>query len=120
MPYINSTEFGSITIDGKKYDQVLIIDGKVSEREYSKLKDIHKTSHQVGEWELKQLLEGKPEAIVIGTGQDGVLKVDENTKRVIKENNIEIFIEKTPDAIITYNTLIKDGGKVNALIHTTC
>ena len=52
MPNINSTEFGSITINNKKYVQVLIIREKVIEREYNKLKKLFGTSHKIGEWEL--------------------------------------------------------------------
>jgi len=44
MPKINSTEFGSITIDDIEYSQVLIVGEKVLEREYNKLKELFGTS----------------------------------------------------------------------------
>ncbi len=120
MPYINSTDFGSITIDNKKYNQVLIIGNDVKEREYSKLVDIHNTSHVVGEWELVELLSNKPEVIVIGNGQSGVLTVEDKVKDEIEKAGVVLIIDLTPGAVITYNVLVKDGKRVNALIHTTC
>ena len=120
MPYINSTTFGSITIDGKKYEQVLIVGDQVKERDYLKLKDIHTTSHVVGEWELAELLSNQPEIILIGNGQDGILKVSAEVKDIIEKAGVILIVDLTPGAIITYNVLVKDGKRVNALIHTTC
>ena len=118
MPKINSTEFGSIAIDNIKYSQVLIIGEKVIERDYDKLKELFGTSHKIGAWELDQLFSDKPEAILVGTGQDGALVVDEEIVRQIKEKGIELIVEKTPKIIDIYNHLV--NKKVNCLIHTTC
>jgi len=120
MPKINSTEFGSITIDNIVYNQVLIIGNKVVEREYEKLKSLFGTSHRIGEWELENLLKEDPEIIIIGTGQDGMLMVDANIMDIIKEKGIFLVIEKTSKAIDIYNQEIEKGKKVNAIIHTTC
>ncbi|MEI6528218.1 MAG: MTH938/NDUFAF3 family protein [bacterium] len=120
MPKINSTEFGSITIDDIKYSQVLIVGDKVMEREYSKLKELFGTSHKIGDWEVEELLKESPETIIIGTGQDAMLEVDEGTVKTFKDNDIKLIIEKTPQAIETYNTLKAKGVMVNSLIHTTC
>ncbi|MDA2922372.1 hypothetical protein MYX07_03850, partial [Patescibacteria group bacterium AH-259-L07] len=74
MPYIEGTKFGSVTIDGEKYFQVLIMGNEVKEREYEKLKQLFGTSHKVGDWEIKELLEkNNPEIIVIGNGRQGRL-----------------------------------------------
>lgn len=120
MPDINSTQFGSVTIDNKKYNQVLIIGDNIEEREYSKLKELFNTSHQIGDWEQAKLVENDPEVIIIGTGQSGMLEVDDEFVKVIKERGIELVIKNTPEAIEVYNELIGQGKKVNALIHTTC
>jgi hypothetical protein len=120
MPYISSIEFGSITIDNIKYDQVLIVGKKVKEREYEKLKTLFGTSHKIGDWELEELLNENPEIIIIGTGQDGALSVGEEVIDTINKKGIRLIIEKTPQAIITYNKKILENKKVNALVHTTC
>ena len=76
MPYINSTQFGNVIIDDKKYNQVLIIGDSVMERDYQKLEELFNTSHKIGDWEIEELLKQKPEIIVIATGQNGAMKVD--------------------------------------------
>lgn len=43
MPHIDSTKFGEITIDGKKYGQVLIVGGAVFERNEEKLRELFGT-----------------------------------------------------------------------------
>ncbi|OGZ31963.1 MAG: hypothetical protein A2V69_03590 [Candidatus Portnoybacteria bacterium RBG_13_40_8] len=121
---INSTKFGEIVIDDKKYHQVLIIGDKVEERDYKKLEDLFNTSHKIGDWEIEKLISNNPEIILIGTGQNGAMASprlsDFQNRDGGKGRNIELIIEPTPKAISIYNEQIKLGKRVNALIHTTC
>lgn len=119
MPYINSAKYGEIIIDNKKYSQVLIIGNSVFEREYDKLKKLFGTSHKIGDWEINKLLSDNVKTIIIGTGIDNRLEVDENLKSKATRANVEIIAIKTLEAINVYNEKIKSGD-VNALIHTTC
>ena len=80
MAHIDSTNFGSVTVDGKKYHQVLITGDNIFERDYERLKEEFGTSHVIPDWEIKKLLENSPEAIVIATGQDGALEVTDRAK----------------------------------------
>lgn len=120
MPYINSTEFGSITIDDKKYNQVLIIGNYVIERDYSKLEKLFGTSHKIGTWEVEKLLQESPDLILIGTGQSGVMEVNKEVLDKLKTSGAEVIVDITPKIIKLYNEKIKSGKKINALIHTTC
>jgi hypothetical protein len=120
MPHIDSTEFGSITIDGQKYDQVLIVGREVRERDRAKLKELFGTTHKIGQWEVEDLLSNNPEVIIIGTGQEGALEVDDWVKNAINYSHIELIISQTPKAAETFNSLTLSGKAVNALIHTMC
>jgi len=120
MPHIDATQFGEITIDKKKYHQVLIVGDKVEERDYKKLKEMFDTAHKIGDWEVEKLLRNNPEVIVIGTGQNGAMQVDEDLTKKLTANSSKLIIAETPKAIEIYNEKIKQGGKTNALIHTTC
>lgn len=120
MPYINGTEFGHITINGQKYGQVLIVGEQILERDYDRLNRLFGTSHQIGDWEVEKLLEQNPEIIIIGTGQSGMLNVDQNFCDKTKNSGVEIITNITPKAIKIYNEKVKEGRRVNALIHTTC
>lgn len=120
MPYIDSTKFGEIVIDGKKYHQVLIIGNSVIERNYERLEKLFETSHKIGDWEIEELLKEDPEIIIIGTGQDGMMEIDRDFSEKIEDKNIELVITATPEIIKVYNEKIEAGKRTNALIHTTC
>ncbi|MFA6132178.1 MAG: MTH938/NDUFAF3 family protein [Patescibacteria group bacterium] len=120
MPHIDSTEFGFIIIDNKKFDQVLIIGDQIEERDYPRLKELFGTSHRLGPWETEKLLSNKPEVIIVGTGQDGKLEIDEDFLAACRAAGVEVVVEKTPEALVVYNRLISEGKHINALFHTTC
>src|SRR4030042_2189101 len=118
---IDSTQFGEIVIDNKKYHQVLMIGDSVEERDYEKLQELFKTSHKIGDWEMEKLSGNNPEIIVIGIGQNGAMEVDEKTIKkfsarggsALGRKNIEIIIAETPKAIGIYNDQAKLGKRVN-------
>jgi len=119
MIQVESTSFGKVIIDGKTYGDVLIVDNEVIPRNKGLLRKVFGSSHKISEEEVKKLLEGDVEVIVIGTGQSGVLSVNPHIREKIKSANIELVVSKTPEAIKLFNSLAKEK-KVNALIHTTC
>jgi len=120
MPHINSFKFGEITVDGKKYHQVLIIGNTVVERDYEKLKELFNTSHKIGDWEEEGLIKENPEKIFIGTGTEGMLEVSGEFKEKIKNTGIELIVGVTPKIIDLFNKELKTDKRINALIHTTC
>jgi len=120
MPHIDSTKFGEIVIDGKKYGQILIIGGAVFERDEKKLRKLFGTTHQIGNWEIEALLQESPEIVIIGTGQEGVLKVENDFFEQMKKAEVEVITALTPKAIDIYNKKAEEGKRINSLIHTTC
>ena len=120
MPYINSTSFGEIVIDNKKYGQVIIVGDQIEERDWEMLEKTFGTTHRLGDWEKEKLLEDDPQIIIVGTGQEGVLKVDSSFIDLLKKKGIEFYIVPTPQAVKIYNEKIQEKKKINALIHTTC
>ena len=117
---IDSVGWGKIEVNDQGFQQVLIIEGQVFERDSEKLRQFFDTSHKIGDWEIEELFRGDPEAIIIGTGWDGVLQPDEKIKKKSEKLGVELIILKTPPAVEEYNRLAEEGKKVNALIHTTC
>ncbi|MFQ6056831.1 MAG: MTH938/NDUFAF3 family protein, partial [Methanosarcinales archaeon] len=65
---IEKYSFGSIVVDGKKYETDLILswDGEVQER----IK-----SHEFKKSELYEILQKDPEIVIIGTGYSGLVKI---------------------------------------------
>ena len=123
MSHINSTQFGEVIIDDKKYHQVLIVGDKAEERDCEKLKKLFDTTHKIGDWEIEKLLKGNPQVIIIGTGQNGAMELDRETIQKLQSKGAKIISDITPKMIEIYNSQVrlgKLGKRINALIHTTC
>lgn len=119
------TSFGNITIDGRKYnhDVYLFIDGTLQKRDKSHSPRI--AGHRsLSEWELKQLLKGDPEILIIGMGQSGVLPMTDGAINIIdsltKEKNVQLIQGKTPEILNKTNEALKSSKKVAGVFHTTC
>ena len=62
-------------------------------------------------------MQQKPELIVIGTGASGMMDVPDQTRMFIKRNNIKLIVEKTAEAVESFN---KAKEKKVGLFHLTC
>lgn len=120
MTRIDNIKFGNLTIDGQKYHQVLIIGSRIVERQSDKLHELFGTSHKIGDWEQAMLVQDRPDVILIADGFNGKLEVEPEAMEKFKNTGAEILVLHSPAAIHKFNTLVKQGKKVNALIHTTC
>ncbi len=98
----------------------MIVGNAVFERSEEKLRELFGTTHQIGDWEVESLLQENPEIVIVGTGQEGVLKVERDFLEQIGKAKVEVITAITPKAIEIYNEKVKEGKQVNALIHTTC
>ncbi len=120
MVKIESVVWGKVKVNGQVFHQVLIIGDQVLTRDENKLRSLFGTTHRIGDWEQKALLSNSPEIILVANGWDGALKVEENFRKKIEKKEIELKIVLTPEIVKEYEALIKQGKKVNCLIHTTC
>jgi len=112
---IDSYSFGSITVGGKIYNTDLII---FPERVKSNW--WRKEGHCLGSEDLKEVIDYKPEALIVGRGAYGVMKIPESTKKILKENNIELIDRNTDQAYKIFNEYIKKGKKTVGAFHLTC
>lgn len=112
---IEKVGFGWIIIDGKKYEQDVLIlaNGKILNR----YENFSGNNHEFSIEEAKKLLNPQPQVIVVGTGQGGILKVKEETIEFLKSTKTKLIAMPTPKAIEIFNKLkeIKAG-----LFHLTC
>ncbi|MCX6724850.1 MAG: MTH938/NDUFAF3 family protein [Candidatus Shapirobacteria bacterium] len=120
MVKIEKVSWGKVKVNGQVYHQVLIIGEKVLERDKEKLETLFGTTHQIGDWEQRELLSDNPEVILIVNGWSGLLKIDEEFKKKVEDTGIELRVVLTSEVVKEYNHLIAEGRKVNCLIHTTC
>jgi hypothetical protein len=116
---IDGTEFGSITIDGQEIDHDVIIrlDGRVKKRKKQLSKSKHGTSHLISLAEAEYVYEKDAELLIIGTGQQGLVRLDDEAQRFLVEKSCRVVALPTPEAIRAWN-----GAEDNAigLFHVTC
>jgi hypothetical protein len=117
---IESLKFGEITIDGKKYHQIIIVGDEIIERNSIKLHKKFGTTHQMLEEEKVLLFKGEPKVVVIADGFDRQFEVSEDIRQKALEKKIELLILDTPTAVRKFNELKRHSDKINALFHTTC
>jgi len=119
---IEEYKFGSITIDGKIYNEDVEVrwTGEV-------LKWWRKEGHMVDIDDVKRAVEQNPDTIIIGTGESGMVEVREETEEFIREKGIKLIIDKTSEAVRTFNIINEESeeeegeqNKVIGLFHLTC
>lgn len=72
-------------------------------------------AHFVAFAEIEGLLEEGPDALIIGTGYNKLVQVEEEVAALLT-----IVILPTPQAVRRYNELRGEGKRVAAIIHSTC
>jgi len=114
--------FGSITIDRKTYNHDVEVRWTGEILPWQRLE-----SHIIDVGDVKRAVGESPDTIIIGTGESGLARVTEETKKNISEKGIKLIIDKTEEATKTFNIIneeseIEDGKqrKVIGLFHLTC
>jgi len=119
---IDEYKFGSIIIDGKTYDYDLELrwTGEV-------LKWWRKKGHKIDVEDIKRALGQNPDTIILGTGAYGICKTTEDCQNFIKEKGIKLIIDKTEEAVKTFNVILQESkeeegeqNRVIGLFHLTC
>ena len=111
---IDSYDFGRIVINGKRYNSDLIVFPDNVRDDWWR-----KEGHRLHVEDLKDVLEAKPEVLVVGTGYSGLMTVPPETRNYVESEGIELIAQKTAVACKTFNRLVK-SRKVVAALHLTC
>lgn len=111
---IDSYDFGEIVIDGKKYtSDVIIYPDRVKDEWW------RKDGHELSVDDLDDVLDQKPEVIVVGIGNPGMVRILPETEKAIKSKGIKLIAQPTREACQTYNSICS-SQKAIALLHLTC
>jgi hypothetical protein len=111
---IDSYDFGKITVNGKRYNSDLLVFPNKVKTDWRR-----KKGHRLQIADLNEVLEAKPEVLVVGTGYWGMMNVTHETRSHIESEGIELIVQKTAEACKTFNRLI-ESRKVVAALHLTC
>lgn len=116
---IESTTFGTITIDGKTYnhDVVVRLSGKVVKRKKRLSKKYYGTSHVLSKDEAKFIFEKGCEQLVLGSGQMGNVHLSPEAEAYFAKKGCKVLLEPTPVAISVFNN---SQTKKIGLFHVTC
>jgi hypothetical protein len=117
--HIDRSEFGNITIDGKTYDHDVTIDlsGHVNKRHKKLSKEVYGTSHVISEAEAESVFEKGSDLLVIGTGQEGNVRLSPEAEAYFEKKGCKVLLQPTQEAIKSFN---RAHGKRIALMHVTC
>jgi len=112
---IDSYSFGQIVVDGKRYTSDIIIFP-------NRIKDNwrRKEGHCLNIEDLKEVIQEKPEILVVGVGYFGFVRVPVEVKEYVKSKGIDLITQSTKVACITFNSLLKSKKKVVAALHLAC
>jgi len=118
-PKIDSTRFGSITIEGKtfRHDVLIRPDGQVEKRKKKLSKAMYGTSHIISLDEARHVYQEGAGWLIIGTGQTGLVKLSEEAADYFRRHECRVKLLPTPEAIETWNSA---EGRVIGLFHVTC
>ena len=112
---IDAYSFGKIIINGQTYTADVIVFPKRVVSNWWR-----KEGHSLAIEDLNEAVEKKLEALIVGTGRWGLVKVPTETKKYIESKGIKLIIQSTKEACETYNRLEQSGTKVAAVLHLSC
>jgi len=112
---ITDFSFGKIVVNGKTYsDDIKIVGGQVISDWW------RKRGHRVDVEDVADILESRPDIVVIGKGSPGLMKSSSSLRDYLNVNNVELIEKKTAKAIEVFNKLYQEGKRVAAGFHINC
>lgn len=111
MPMIDQFSYGSIIIDGQKYDSDVVIhpDGNI---ELWK----EKAEKLLSMKNIQKLIEVKPEVLIIGLGTLGNDNIEPKVEKLLLDEGIELMAYKTDKALEIFKEL-RSQRNITALFH---
>lgn len=114
--------FGLITVNGETFNYDIETDWSGAVLPWQR-----EDGHTIGIEDVERAVAKNPESIVIGTGEKGFARVTEEAKLFIEGRGIQLVIDKTEEAVKTFNVLKDDSfeeegrqNRVVGLFHLTC
>jgi len=118
-PKIDKTSFGSITVEGEKLEQDIVIrlNGQIKKRKKKLSKAIYGTSHKISLDEARHVYDEGARRLIVGSGQYGMVELSEEAAAFMAKQGCEVELLRTEKAIKAWN---QAEGKVIGLFHVTC
>jgi hypothetical protein len=114
-PKIDSSKFGSIAIDGSDIEHDVLI--RLSDKVKKRKKKLSKAVFGISLEEAEHIFEKGAEPLIIGSAQEGNVKLSKEAYGYLKKGEVRVDISPTPKAIQQWN---KAKGATIGLFHVTC
>jgi hypothetical protein len=112
---ISDYEFGRIAVADKTYtSDVIVAPEQVIDSWW------RKQGHILQIEDLDDIVNAKPDMLIIGTGYYGRMQVPDTTKQYLEEQGIKVLQAKTRDAVTEFNQLQKEYARIVAALHLSC
>lgn len=112
---ITDYSFGKIDIDGRAYTSDVIIYPQRVDSSWWR-----NEGHRLQIKDLHDVVEAKPEVVVIGTGYFGRMDVPDQTRTFLESHGIQVHSARTSEAVKLFNKLQQDAATIVATLHLTC
>ena len=110
---IDSYRFGRMQIGSNVYTNDLIIYPDRIHKNW-----IRRSGHLLGKEDITEILELKPDLLIIGTGKFGMMKVPLQLRQMLQIEGITTIAEPTSEAVWQYNC--ENTKNKVAMFHLTC
>ena len=113
--HIDSYQFGKIIIDGAEYSSdCIILDNSVRANWW------RKRGHLLSAEDLQSIITAKPSLLIVGCGASGLMKISDEAREVLLEEEIQLEAAETGKAVERFNELSETGVNIAAALHLTC
>ena len=116
---MEATSFGSITINGQKFDHDVIIrlNESIRKRKKKLSKKLYGTSHKISLVEAEFIYEDGAQTLIVGTGQYDQVRLSDEAQDYFDDHELKLITVPTPEAITLWND---EEGALIGLFHVTC
>ena len=112
---IEDYHFGSIAIDGEVFTSDVIISPEGVDPTWWR-----ERGHELSVRDLEPVLAAKPEILIIGTGESGMMVVLPEANELMRKRCAQVHVLTTTRAWKRFNELAKEKRRVVAALHLTC
>jgi len=112
---IESYSFGVMKVDGREYRQDLIIFPDKVRSDWWR-----RQGHSLAVEDVRDVIEFKPELLVVGRGDSGMMAIPAATEKALQDAGIGVIAQNTAQACSIFNEQTKKGKNVVGAFHLTC
>ena len=119
-PRITHVSWGRLEVEGhdQPFKDAKLYPGGAREWDWNETGTSHSPGIQPAD--VDELVDAGARVIVLSQGMNNRLQVQPQTLQMLNDQGIDVRVETTGEAVVTYNDLRDAGRSVGGLFHSTC